>query len=57
MHVGERPQHWPRMRGFERYFGLISGASSYYEIIENQPRKRQMALDDDPWSPPDSGFI
>lgn len=55
-HVGERPQHWPRMRGFERYFGLISGASSYYEIIENQPRKRQMVLDDDPWSPPDSGF-
>ncbi len=30
-HVGERPQHWPRMRGFERYFGLISGASSYYD--------------------------
>ncbi len=55
-HVGERPQHWPRMRGFERYFGLISGASSYYEIIENQPRKRQMVLGDDPWSPPDSGF-
>ncbi len=55
-HVGERTQHWPRMRGFERYFGLISGASSYYEIIENQPRKRQMALDDDTWSPPDSGF-
>ncbi|MCY3487239.1 MAG: arylsulfatase [Bacteroidetes bacterium] len=55
-HVGERPQHWPRTRGFERYFGLISGASSYYEIIENQPRKRQMVLDDDPWSPPDSGF-
>ncbi|MCY4205728.1 MAG: arylsulfatase [Bacteroidetes bacterium] len=55
-HVGERPIHWPRMRGFERYFGLISGASSYYEIIENQPRLRQMALDDDPWSPPDSGF-
>ncbi len=55
-HVGERPQHWPRMRGFERYFGLISGASSYYEIIKNQPRKRQMVLDDDLWSPPDSGF-
>jgi len=55
-HVGEAPQHWPRMHGFERYFGLISGASSYYEIITDQPRKRQMTLDDRPWIPPDSGF-
>ncbi len=55
-HVGERPQHWPRRRGFERYFGLISGASSYYEIIVDQPRIRQMVLDDERWSPPDSGF-
>ena len=55
-HVGERPQHWPRVHGFERYFGLISGASSYDEIITDQPRKRQMVLDDAPWIPPDSGF-
>ena len=55
-HVGERPEHWPRRRGFDRYFGLISGASSYFEIIRDQPRIRQMALDDDPWEPPDEGF-
>ena len=55
-HVGERPQHWPRQRGFDRYFGLISGASSYYELIADQPRVRQMALDDRRWTPPDSGF-
>lgn len=30
-HVGEDPENWPRERGFDRYFGLISGASSYYE--------------------------
>ena len=56
-HVGERPQHWPRKRGFDRYFGLISGASSYYEIIKDQPRNRQMAYDDDTWEPPTEGFF
>ena len=55
-HVGERPEHWPRQRGFDRYFGLISGASSYYEILKNQKRVRQMALDDTAWEPPEEGF-
>ncbi|WPP49208.1 arylsulfatase [Catalinimonas niigatensis] len=55
-HVGEKPEHWPRQRGFDRYFGLISGASSYFEIIKEQPRVRQMVLDDQPWAPPADGF-
>ena len=55
-HVGEKPEHWPLKRGFDRYFGLISGASSYYEVIEDQPRVRQMVLDDTPWTPPETGF-
>ena len=55
-HVGEKPEHWPRQRGFDRYYGLISGASSYYEIIRDQPRIREMVLDDTPWSPPAEGF-
>ena len=55
-HVGERPEHWPRKRGFDRYFGLISGASSYYEVIKDQPRVRRMALDDDVWEPAKEGF-
>ena len=55
-HVGERPHHWPRHRGFDRYFGLISGASSYFEVIKNQRAVRQMALDDTPWTPPEEGF-
>jgi len=54
-HVGERSQHWPRKRGFDRYFGLISGASSYYEIVEEK-RKRVMARDDEAWNPPAKGF-
>ena len=55
-HVGEHPEHWPTKRGFDRYFGLISGASSYYEVIKDQPRVRQMALDDQIWEPPSEGF-
>ncbi len=55
-HVGEKSEHWPRQRGFDRYFGLISGASSYYEIIKDQPKVRQMALDNDLWDPPSEGF-
>ncbi len=54
-HVGERRAHWPRQRGFDRYFGLINGVSSYFEILEEQANVR-MALDDDPWKPPPEGF-
>ncbi len=55
-HVGEKPVHWPRRRGFEEYFGLISGASSYFEVIKDQPRVRQMVLGDSLWEPPSEGF-
>ena len=55
-HVGEKQEHWPLKRGFDRYFGLISGASSYYEIIEDQPRVRRIALDNEVWDPPETGF-
>ncbi len=55
-HVGEKPAHWPRKRGFDRYWGLISGASSYYELLENDRMKRQIVLDDSLWAPPAEGF-
>lgn len=56
-HVGEHRPHWPTDRGFDRYFGLISGACSYFKLDDPDPkRKRQMALDDQPWTPPSSGF-
>ena len=29
-HVGDEPQNWPHKRGFDKYFGLINGASSYF---------------------------
>jgi len=55
-HVGEKPEYWPTKRGFDQYFGLISGGSSYYEIITDQPRVRQMAYNGQPWTPPAEGF-
>lgn len=55
-HVGERQEHWPLKRGFEHYFGLISGASSYYEIIPEEKGKRWIVLDDKEYTPPAEGF-
>lgn len=55
-HVGEKPECWPRQRGFDRYFGLISGASSYFEILQNENPPRQMARDDEPFTPEGDDF-
>ena len=46
-HLGEDPRHWPVKRGFDRYFGLLSGACSYWELLPG----RKMAFDDQPWRP------
>ncbi|MFN4258282.1 MAG: arylsulfatase [Gemmataceae bacterium] len=51
-HVGENRPHWPTDRGFDRYFGLISGASNYFRLDAD----RKMALDDQPYTPPDDDF-
>lgn len=51
-HVGEKPQHWPCKRGFEHYFGLISGASNYWKVDQG----RQMAVDNAPYVPDDPKF-
>ncbi len=47
-HVGEQPEHWPLRRGFDHYFGLISGASNYFRLDP----VRRMALDSEPFIPP-----
>jgi arylsulfatase len=51
-HVGENRPHWPTDRGFDQYFGLISGASSYFELSPG----RQMALNDKPFTPEKGNF-
>lgn len=56
-HVGERQENWPTKRGFDSYFGLISGASSYYELLTAGPTgKRTMARNGEKWAPPADGF-
>lgn len=50
-HVGEEPPHWPCRRGFDRYFGLISGACNYWRLDPG----RRMAEDDRSWTPPTDG--
>lgn len=57
-HVGEFRPVWPRDRGFDRYFGLISGGANYFDITKSKAKnvKRQMAIDDEPWNPPKEGF-
>ncbi len=55
-HIGDEPDQWPRRRGFDRYFGLISGATSYFELLQEPGNLRQMTLEDAPWTPPAEGF-
>lgn len=55
-HVGENPAYWPRKRGFDHYFGLISGANSYYEIIPQEKGKRHVVLEDADFDIPKEGF-
>ena len=43
-HVGEHRPHWPLDRGFEEYYGLISGASNYFTPkIDPKNRVRMIA--------------
>ncbi|MGH9627623.1 MAG: arylsulfatase, partial [Bryobacteraceae bacterium] len=51
-HVGEERPHWPTQRGFERYFGLISGGSNYFRLDPG----RKMAFNGEPYTPPAEGF-
>jgi len=57
-HVGGRPEVHPLKRGFNRYFGLIDGAGSYFERRAyriNQQAPRWM-LDSSDYDPPAEGF-
>ncbi len=57
-HVGEQRPHWPTDRGFDRYFGLISGAANYFDPSKTKAQgvTRKMAVDDRPYEPPKDGF-
>ncbi|RPJ59263.1 MAG: hypothetical protein EHM23_14675 [Acidobacteria bacterium] len=51
-HVGERRPHWAVDRGFDRFYGLISGASNYFSLDPG----RTMALDGEPTTPQGDDF-
>ncbi len=55
-HVGDLPEHWPHRRGFDRYFGLISGATSFFELLAEPGRVREMVLEDKPFRPTGDDF-
>jgi len=57
-HVGEDRAHWPTDRGFDKYFGLISGGANYFDITKAKAKgvKRKMAIDDKPYMPPKENF-
>jgi arylsulfatase len=52
-HVGTAPENWPVKRGFDHYFGLIDGASSYFKpTAPYRPNQTlTIALDDKPFTP------
>ncbi|WP_238387867.1 arylsulfatase [Pararcticibacter amylolyticus] len=51
-HVGQAPENWPLKRGFDRYYGLIDGAASYFDLYPYRPgQKLTVALDDQPVTP------
>ncbi len=57
-HVGENRPHWPVDRGFDKYYGLISGAANYFDISKTKASgvNRTMAIDDKPYTPPKDNF-
>jgi arylsulfatase len=57
-HIGGAPEYWPRKRGFDRFFGLIDGASNYFKLIpyRNNQNAPRMAVDDSLYTPPAQGF-
>ncbi len=51
-HVGEKHPHWPCDRGFDHFYGLVSGASNYWRLDPG----RIMARDNEPTQPEGEGF-
>ena len=52
-HVGEQRPHWPCDRGFDRYYGLISGGSNYWRLDPG----RRFARDNEPAKPEGDDFF
>lgn len=57
-HVGEFRPVWPVDRGFDHYYGLISGGMNYFNInlTKNKKVYRHFAIDGEEYRPPTDGF-
>jgi arylsulfatase len=57
-HVGENRPNWPKDRGFDRYYGLISGGMNYFNIEKGKSKgvTRHFADDNTPIRPGGDGF-
>ena len=57
-HVGENRPHWPVDRGFDEYYGIVSGGANYFDISKTKAPgvKRTMAIDDEPFVPKPGSF-
>lgn len=57
-HVGSLPEVLPLKKGFDRYFGLIDGAGSYFERISYRKNSSppRLMLDSMDYEPPAKGF-
>jgi len=57
-HVGEEHPHWPMDRGFQRHFGLISGAMNYFDIRKDKAPgvRRRFSKENQDYTPAPDGF-
>ena len=57
-HVGEKRPHWPVDRGFDKYYGIVSGGANYFDITKAKAPgvKRTMAIGDKPFIPKPGKF-
>ncbi len=57
-HVGEERPNWPTDRGFENFYGLVSGAANYFDITRTKKagQIRHFAIDSTEYLPPKDDF-
>jgi arylsulfatase len=55
-HMGEQKSSWPTNRGFDHYFGPVTGTDSYFSQYMNPTRKRTFLDDGKEWQVPESDY-
>ena len=51
-HVGSKPDHWPRRRGFDRFYGIPEGGGHHYRNLPG----RRLVIDDAAINIPDGWY-